>query len=579
MFANIRRHQKWLWILISGAVIVSFVWYFNPNVQYGGGGGRGGAVGTMDGRAVSQREYEQAYYEAGLRHFFSYGSWPGRDEFSRQMNIDINRDARTRLILKEKIKQYNIHVTPAETAKWIAEVFRDKDSNSFDPENVKRFVQNMAQYGVKKDDFERYVQNEVAIMHLANVAGATAKLVTPQEAEEKFREENRKVAADLVQFQSSNFVAQVQLDPAAIATYYTNMQAMYRLPDRRQVAFVEFAATNYFPQADAKIATITNLQVRIDEEYVKRGPNYYMDTNGQAMPPEKAKTQIRETLRKETALIEARRAAAEFAQELFDLPGDKQIANLENLAAAKGLKVQTTEPFSQREGPREIEVPQTFTDIAFQLSPGDPFASEPILGSDGVYVFGLKKIIPSEQPPFETVQARVTEQYKTSQAQRLAQEAGRAFQAAVTNAIAQGKSFKEAAEANGQQVTTMSPFSQTTRSIPELDFRADFASIKNTAFSLSTNQVSSFTPTRDGGFVVFVKEFIPVSDEQVKAEMPAYITKLQTTRQNDAFNAWFAKEMANTKLVLAGDERQKAEGGVEHDHDGDGKPDHGPGAH
>ena len=37
MFAHIRRHQKWLWLFISAAVIISFVWYFNPNQQMGAG--------------------------------------------------------------------------------------------------------------------------------------------------------------------------------------------------------------------------------------------------------------------------------------------------------------------------------------------------------------------------------------------------------------------------------------------------------------------------------------------------------------------------------------------------------------
>src|ERR1051325_9527665 len=86
MFANIRRHQKWLWILISGAVIISFVWYFNPNTRYGNRGAVNfsAAVGSVNGRSISRSEYLQIQNEAQIRHRFVYGSWFGEDEFSRR---------------------------------------------------------------------------------------------------------------------------------------------------------------------------------------------------------------------------------------------------------------------------------------------------------------------------------------------------------------------------------------------------------------------------------------------------------------------------------------------------------------
>ncbi len=203
MFADIRRHQKWLWIFISGAVIISFVWYFNPNAQNGGnGGGFERSVGTLNGKAISRHAYFNARKEAELRYLFNYGSWHGSDEFSRQNPNFIENETRNRLILKEKLREYNIHATPDDVARWITEAFatREKGFSTADYEN---FVNTtLKQHGITEDDLDRYVRGELGIMHLVQVAGTPGKLVTPQAAEAQYRRDNETVSADAIFFQA-----------------------------------------------------------------------------------------------------------------------------------------------------------------------------------------------------------------------------------------------------------------------------------------------------------------------------------------------------------------------------------------
>jgi hypothetical protein len=65
MFAHIRKHQQWLFIVIIAVVIVSFVVFFTPSVGTGGGGGGGtgsnATIGTIDDQPVTQQEYYDAY--------------------------------------------------------------------------------------------------------------------------------------------------------------------------------------------------------------------------------------------------------------------------------------------------------------------------------------------------------------------------------------------------------------------------------------------------------------------------------------------------------------------------------------
>ena len=295
MFDSIRRHQKWLWIVISGLTIISFVWYFNPQVTQGGyGGGWGGeqAVGSIYGRPVSRQAYFDVYQESRLRYFLSYQHWPGNDDLSRQM---VEREAHHRLLLIEKLQEINLQVSDAAVAQWIAEAFRDPEQKVFRKEAYDRFVKEaLPNQSLRVTDFERFVRHEVGIQHLVAVAGVSGRLVTPQEAEAVYRRENEAVEAEAVFFVSSNYLANVTVDAAAVAQFYTNQASLYRVPERAQVAYVKFEATNYLAEADTRMVQDTNLNLRIERLYSGTGANFFKDTNDMVLARRRPKRRSKE---------------------------------------------------------------------------------------------------------------------------------------------------------------------------------------------------------------------------------------------------------------------------------------------
>ena len=48
--------------------------------------------------------------------------------------------------------------------------------------------------------------------------------------------------------------------------------------------------------------------------------------------------------------------------------------------------------------------------------------------------------------------------------------------------------------------------------------------------------------TADGGIIVFVKAKLPMNEEKMKTDLPAFVAYVRQTRQNEAFNDWFRKE-------------------------------------
>lgn len=557
MFSSIRRHQKWLWIVVSFFVIVSFVVYFSPNVGLGSSGAPGGevALGTIDGKPIQRDTYLQAYNEARLRFRMYNGDWPNDAARARQMGFDLDNEAQTRLVMLARAKDLGIAADETAVADWIANSFQDRNSPGFKVERYQQFIDTVLKpAGYSAADFEQFVRNELAVQHLVFLGGLNGRLVTPLEAEAKYREANEEIETEAVFFSASNHIASVTVTPTALDQFFTNNMATYRIPERLVVHYVQFEATNFIAAAEVQMAGSSNLLASIDQVYLQRGPAAYPDAQGKPLPPDQAKARIREELRGELSMREARRAAAAFADELFSQP--QQGDQLPRLAAAKGIQHKTTAPFD-RNGP--IETPDSFllARAAFSLSAEEPF-SNPQVGQDQVYVLALSKKIPSELPSLEQIRARVTEDYRNRQALDAARLTGTGYQTTLSNSIAQGKSFASAVAGPFVAYMKLPPFSRSTRTLPDVERKASLSQLKDVGFALAVGKTSPFTQTREGGFILHLTARKPVDEAKMKTELPEFTRNLQRSHQYDAFNEWLRKE--RERLVLPATSQQRAAG-------------------
>src|SRR5688572_5101409 len=561
MFTHIRRHQKWLWIFISAAVIISFVWYFFPNqqMQQGGGGTRDlrAVVGSVYGQPVTLRDYHNAQREFSISYLMRSGNWPENDQFARQMGL-IERETGDRLILIRKLKELDVQVDDSAVADWITTFFSDRQTKQYNPEMLKGFKE-VIKRRMSEDNFERFVRNQVGIEHMLAVAGAPGKLVPPQAVEKALRQEKEKLDTKLVVFPLSNYLAKVQVTPEAIANYYTNSVARYQLPQRVQLSYVAFLSSNYFGQAEQRMAGETNLNQEIEMAYMQRGPQFFTGPDGQPLTPEAAKQQLRNQKRDEYALSEARKAAFDLANELEQAgvkPNPENPAEaLEKVAAAKGLTAQVTQPFSQFAGPTEMEgLPEQFAQFAFQLTPEDPTILEPIEGQNGIYMFALKRKVPSELEPLDKIKDKVAEDYRRMEGLNLAREAANAFVTAATNA---GANFDAIAQQQGLQIVDLPPITQRSsdpiESLPPL---VDAGALRSAVSDLKPGEVSPYVPTREAGFVAMVEKVIPPTEEEVKEELPQFLQEYRRRMTAEAYSDWLAKERQVAQLKLnTGEER------------------------
>ena len=551
MLAHIRRHQKWLFIVIAGLTIISFVYFLDPTTGRRGGGrsifSRGaGDFGSINGRTLSREEFSQMKHEARLRFFVNYGRWPEEDESSRQM-FDADRQTLEWIFLAEKVDELNIKVSDDAVTDWIANAFRDRTSGAFRVETYQNFVQQqLRQHGYSEPDLVRFVRHQVGVQHLSVLTGLSGGLVTPREAEALYRQENEQLSTEVVLFSASNYLAGVTVTPEALSQYYSKNMAQYRLPDRVQVSYVKFDVTNFLAEADQTLAQQTNLTQLLERQYQQRGPDFFKDADGKALPHDAAIQKLKEEVRVGQAMNSANKKAFEFLEKLYDLyqKQPNETNHLEKLAAEAGYQPAVTEPFS-RDGPKGLKVPEQFTQVALALTPEQPIPNEPLPGADAVYVIALKKKFPSEMEPFEAVRERVTEDFRRDEAKEAARRAGETFYSKLTNNLAQNKSFEDSCLEANVSPLKLPPFSLTTRSLPpEWESRVSLSLLKDVAFALTPGKTSTFVQSSDGGLVLHLVSRQPVDDAKLKAELPAFIERLREQRRREASSEWFRKELS-----------------------------------
>jgi len=549
MFATIRKHQKWLWAIIITGTIASFVIYFTPSASNRSGRSVGReSFGTINGHNISRKQYSEAFYEAKLQFLLQYGTWPDEAE-AKKFRFSAEAEARNRLVLIEKLQEMNVKVDESSVAQWILDRFSDPRQPGSAKLNYENFVnRRLSTFGISQDAFETFIQHELGINHLLALAGVMGQVVTPREAAAVYRQEHEKIQAEAVTFSSTNFTAAVQVDPAALAQFYTNRLSDYTIPEKVQVRYIKFDLTNYLGKANEDIGKLTNLNQAIDQKYISSGPAFFTDTNGQVMPAEAAKAKIKQQFLEEHAKLLARKDVASFATELQSSPA-VSATNLESLAATKGLPVLVSQPFAEFDSPPEFRLrpsPVQAGQAAFKLTPEQPF-SQALVGEDGVYLLALDKKFPRQVEPLDSVRSRLTEDFIRSQSLKLARQAATDFYSHATNGLAQGKAFPAICAEEKVTPTTLPEFSAGSSSWAG-ESRLDLDMVKSAARNISPGKIAPMSYTRDGAFVLFVRGRSPVPDSEVKLELPKFLASLRQSEQYEAFNDWFSEQLRSSRI-------------------------------
>jgi len=331
-----------------------------------------------------------------------------------------------------------------------------------------------------------------------------------------------------------------------LRSFYSNYVASYRLPERIQVDYVEFKATNFWDAAAKEMAKLTNLTAILDGEYARRGTNFYRE-----MTPEQAKESIKQELHEQLALREASKVANAFADPILSAEVIRAEALTER-AKEQGVEVKESAPFAQNSTPAGMDVSEPFVKAAFSLHEDEPVRG-PIVDGDAIYVLARSKVLPSELQSYEQVQNRVLNDYLQAEALKAARDAASDFAAKATNAVAEGKAFTSVCSEAKVKPVLLPPFSLTTRSLSEVEQHMSLQQFKQIAFNFQVGKVSPAVPIMGGAVVAYIQSELPLDEKKVTEQFPAFMEMFRQARQQEAFEEWFNHEapvaLANTPVA------------------------------
>ena len=300
MIGTIRKHSKWLWFVIIIATVISFVfWGASPSRMGRGADYTSGNLGSIYGHKITPDAYRNAQAGFYFFYWFRAGEWP--DKNPNLSGAEMAREIYLRLMLIQKANDLGIYVGEDHIVAAANEMLHSIGRNG-QAVPLGEFVKQILQpKGFTAGDFESFVREQLVIQQLQQAIGLTGELITPQEAAAAYQRDHQELSAQIVFFSASNYLSSVTVTPAAVAQFYTNYLAKYRLPDRMQVSYVAFELTNFLAAAEQKLSK-TNLNEQVEAVYRQYGASAFPD----AKTPADAKAQIRAAMIHQQALGAAR---------------------------------------------------------------------------------------------------------------------------------------------------------------------------------------------------------------------------------------------------------------------------------
>ena len=211
---------------------------------------------------------------------------------------------------------------------------------------------------------------------------------------------------------------------------------------------------------------------------------------------------------------------------------------LAELAATRGLKVETPPPFTETEQVAGLPRLPKLTKAAFATAAGE--IGETIEGPGVVYVFRVTEKIPSNVPPFEKIQTRVETALRDNRAADKAREHGERIRKELDG----GKTLVDVAAAEKLTVQETGPFSRGGEYVPKI---GGVVGLSAQAFELTPEKpvAPEVYATSRAAYVAVLKEKTSAdfaefdkkkdehlkrySEEQQKVAIEALLRKLKRT--------------------------------------------------
>ena len=424
MFDSIRSHRRWLMFFMLVLIFPSFVFFgiqgYNSFIE------QEGALATVDGTSITQRDFELAQRDRveRLRQQFGADFDPkvldtqeGRASILDGLVID--------RALTREVEKGNLVVTNDRLRDVIAGIPAFQEDGKFSIERYRAYV---TAQGMTEPQFEERVRADLRKQMLVQAVLESA-IVPAQVAEriDRVLLETREVR--VLPIRADAYLAKVTVTDAQVAEFYEKNRKDFETPENVKVEYLVLSAVaiaGAAPVADADVkAYYEQNKGRYGVEEQRRASHILITPDGGDKSAARKKAE---------GVLAALKAApndfAKLAREQSKDPGSAaQGGDLGFFG--KGMMV------------------KPFEDAAFTLKVGE--TSEIIESDFGFHIIRVTEIKPAQAKPLDEVRPEIEKELRTQQAQKRFAEAAEQF----TNLVyEQADSLQPAADKLGLKIAT-----------------------------------------------------------------------------------------------------------------------------
>ena len=514
-----------IWGCFAVIICVMFVGAFSPTK--GGCGANkenSRSVGTLFGAPVTPEEYQTAhYYEMGMRE--KPGMTPEQAE-------ELTLRTWKRLAALRAAEKMGITVSPEEIAEML---HRDPSFNSkdgaFDQQRYLTILQNLR---MTPKIYESYLKQEKTLAKLAGIL-QSAVWTSPTELTQKLNNLTDSFVLEYLMLNHSNLVSKVKVSDEEVKAFFDDHKKYFEIPEKVSVKYVEWPISNYLAQAEIK-------DEDVHEYYDEHKEDLYTATDTNDMtkitPLDDVKDQISESLRREIAAFKAKDAATEFVIALTP-DRDGHAVSIDELAASHNLPIHVSPLFALNEKLAALRVDQTFNKAAFDLDTNDITRSfsDPIIGSNAVYVIAVDQRMTARSPAFAEVSEIVTPIAKRFAEQKAFYDKAKEVRDSLRKAVDEGRAFSATAAEQKLKVSTTHPFTVYGGDSPTNEI-ANFDEMLPMIASMKKGEMTDAIETSNGVFMAYVKERTPGEPMAMETLRPQLVSTLDRYRGSVVFNDW-----------------------------------------
>lgn len=545
---NMQRHHKILFGSLLFVVIVAFVFVTNAS----------SGLGWKD-REVLKRE------------FFGYNL--GSDEDQARLYGDANLSATLQLGYSgfggEQLQSYafqrvaSLHLAdrlglPATSKEEIADHIRTLrafagEDGAFDAASYAAFRDSLKTGGgVTEADVARVMGDDVRINKVQRLVGGPG-YVLDEDVRTALSRSDTRWTLGIAALDYTAYNPAVTPAPADLAKFFGDNTFRYEIGPRIVVGALNFPAADHLAAVQVTEEEVRGAFDRFPGAFAKPGPDDAAPQPATAADYPLVRDQVEAELKLARARNLASKAAADLALAIFENPNTKTAGGLLAYLGSRQLTLQPLAPFTREAGPAEFGQSPEIAAAAFRLSESR-LVSDAVTHRQGAVILVWQETQPARTPLLTEVLDRVTADYIESEKRRRFVELGRTLKTDVTQRLAAGTAFAEAATAAARAAGVSVTTSQTaafTRREPAADLNP---AVFGTLERLEKGQVSDMVLTADQGLLVFAaeKQLPDLSEANPTYAAARAQLALLTSRlaANSVINDLVAAELKRTEPAL-----------------------------